>query len=91
MHPTQHSTIPRVKPRILRTHDLITKGVSQETADHFVIQAASSLLSLGQSPKLHIAPAIKPRGIQELLSTASETAKTFTVKRAPLPAGKEVA
>lgn len=59
MNPTQHSTIQRRRPPILRRHELITQGVSRETADKFVMQAVSGLLSLGNEPanKLHIAPA----------------------------------
>ena len=78
MHPTQHSTI---RPRILRTHDLITKGVSRDTADTFVKTAASNLQALGKAaeaktPRLHIAP-VRPN-MQELLSRASQQAKPFT-------------
>jgi hypothetical protein len=78
MHPTQHSTI---RPRILRTHDLITKGVSRDMADAFVKTAASNLQALGHSaaargPKLHLAP-VKPN-MQELLRRASQQAKPFT-------------
>lgn len=79
---THHT--PKVEPRILRTHRLITKGVSRETADAFIMQAASNLQSLGQSPRLHIAPAPAQLSLQELLSRASETAKTFTPRPATL-------
>jgi hypothetical protein len=78
MHPTQHSTI---RPRILRTHDLITKGVSRDAADAFIQAAACNLQALGNAaaargPKLHLAP-VKPN-MQELLSRASQQAKPFT-------------
>lgn len=81
MHPTQHSS---VRPRILRTHDLITKGVSRDTADAFVKTAASNLQALGHAaaargPALHIAP-VKPN-MQELLSRASQQAKAFTPRQ----------
>jgi hypothetical protein len=83
MHPTQHTTIPRVKPRILRTHELITKGVSTEAADAFVVAAVQGLQSLSKQPAkpLHIAPAPAARGLHELLSQASEKAKAFTPRR----------
>lgn len=78
MHPTQHST---VRPRILRTHELITKGVSTHTADAFVKTAANNLQALGQAaeakaPRLHIAP-VRPN-MQELLSRASQQSRPFT-------------
>lgn len=78
MHPTQHST---VRPRILRTHELITKGVSTHTADAFVKTAANNLQALGQAaeakaPRLHIAP-VRPN-MQELLKRAGEQASPFT-------------
>lgn len=82
MHPTQHSTIPRIEPRIMRTHRLITQGVSHETGDTVVKAAVESLQSLTRKPSakaLHIAP--ERRGLHEMLKQASETAKSFTPRR----------
>ena len=80
MHPTQHTTHKRPMPRILRTHQLITQGVSPETADAFVKTAASNLQALSKAaaakqPPLHIAP-VRPN-LPELLSRASQQAKPF--------------
>jgi hypothetical protein len=86
MHPTQHSTVNRPEPRILRTHRLITRGVAEDKADAFVAAAVESLQSLAskQAAKpLHIAPPAK-RSLQELLKQASETAKAFTPRKATL-------
>ena len=82
MHPTQHSTIPRIEPRIMRTHRLITQGVSHEAGDTFVKSAVDSLQSLACKPSaksLHIAP--ERRGLHEMLKQASETAKSFQTRR----------
>jgi hypothetical protein len=85
MHPTQHSTVKRPEPRILRTHRLITRGVAEDKADALVTAAGESLQSLGSKPAkpLHIAPPAR-RSLQELLSQASETAKAFTPRKATL-------
>jgi hypothetical protein len=85
MHPTQHSTVKRPEPRILRTHRLITRGVAEDKADAFVAAAVESLQSLASKPAkpLHIAPPAR-RSLQELLSQASETAKAFTPRKATL-------
>lgn len=85
-HP-QHSTTRRTptEPRILTTHRLITKGVSKETGDDFVKAAAEGLLSLASKAAarpLHIAP--EKRGLHELLSQASQTAKAFTPRKPTL-------
>lgn len=81
MHPTQHSTHKRPIPRILRTHQLITQGVSTDAADTFIQTAAGNLQRLGKvaadkAPPLHIAP-VRP-DMRELLRRAGETVKTFT-------------
>jgi hypothetical protein len=83
MHPTQHSTVKRPEPRILRTHRLITRGVAEDKADAFVAAAVESLQSLGSKPAkpLQLAPPAK-RSLQELLSQASEEAKAFTPRKA---------
>lgn len=76
MHPTQHSTANRPTPRILRTHQLITRGsLSREQADAFVMAAASGLQALSR-PTLHIAPPTAParRGLHEMLRKASHDA-----------------
>ncbi len=97
MHPTQHTTIHRRRPPILRRHELITQGVSRQTADTFVVQAVSGLLSLSNAPakKLHIAPAPAQMpgraGLTKLLSDAAAKAQTFSIQRAPMPGSEEAA
>jgi len=89
MHPTQHSTVKRTEPRILRTHRLITgqpEPLPPQFQDDFVKAAAEGLMSLAskQAAKpLHIAPPAK-RSLQELLSQASEKAKAFTPRKPTL-------
>lgn len=92
MHPTQHSTIKRTQPRILRTHQIITQGHAlderaAEKADQFIMQAVSGLISLSKQAAsgLQIAPTSPPRGLHELLSQASHQAKAFTPRPAPMP------
>ena len=50
MHPTQHSTIRRSEPRILRTHRLITQGVPEDKGDAIVTAAAETLTTLAAFP-----------------------------------------
>lgn len=88
-HP-QHSTTRRTptEPRILRTHRLLTgqsEPLPPKFQDDFVKAAAEGLLSLASKAAarpLHIAP--EKRGLHELLSQASQTAKAFTPRRPTL-------
>lgn len=96
MHPTQHSTIRRsqnglkpelrTEPRILRTHRLITQGISEAQGDSFVKQAVEGLQTLASkaaAKPLQLAPPAKG-GLKELLSKAAETARPF-MPRKPQP------
>lgn len=85
MHPTQHSTVTRrsIEPRILRTHRLITQGISETQGDTFVKQAVEGLQSLASKASakpLQLAPPA-PRGLKEMLSKAAQTAKSFTPRQ----------
>ncbi len=67
------NTAPRHhEPRILRTHRLITQGISKEKGDILVRHLAHGLQALSH-PQLHMAP--PSRSIHELLSQASHIAK----------------
>lgn len=90
-----HPQNPR-EPRILRTHRLITQGCTPQAADEFVkaaVEGLQTLASKAPAKRLYLeqGTATVRTNIQELLSQASHTAKSFVIKRAPLPAGKECA
>jgi hypothetical protein len=94
MHPTQHSTIRRsqnglkpelrtTEPRILRTHRLITKGVSEVQGDDFVKQAVEGLQTLASkaaAKPLQLAPPAQG-SLKELLAKAAQTARPFTPRK----------
>jgi hypothetical protein len=68
------TTKTHTQPRILRTYELITKGVPPKKGDAVVIAAANTLQSLA------VAAPGRP-GLQEMLSKASQTARAFTPRR----------
>lgn len=64
---------PRIQPRILRTHQLITKGVADKEGDAVVIAAANTLTSIARAPG-------RP-DVHDMLRRASQTARAFTPRR----------
>lgn len=79
-----------IQPRILRTYQLITKGVAPQEGDAVALAAANTLQAIAIKPTAglrleHGTARVNPN-LHELLKQASATAKAFSPRHPTMPA-----